>query len=49
MQIWDKMYQTKLLGLFTRVSKDLLKTYMVGNGTGWGVSVLFRTINVRSS
>jgi hypothetical protein len=37
-QIWDKMYQTKLLGLFTRVSADLLKTYMVGNGTGWSVS-----------
>ncbi|KFX91010.1 hypothetical protein V490_06125 [Pseudogymnoascus sp. VKM F-3557] len=37
-QQWDKLYQTKLLGLFTRVSKDLLKTYMVGNGTGWSVS-----------
>ncbi|KAG0652405.1 putative beta-galactosidase C [Hyphodiscus hymeniophilus] len=36
-QIWDKMYQTKLIGLFVRVSKDLLKTYMVGNGTGYAV------------
>ena len=36
-QIWDKMYQTKLIGLFVRVSDDLLKTYMVGNGTGYAV------------
>jgi len=32
------MYQTKLIALFTRVSTDLLKTYMVGNGTGYAVS-----------
>jgi hypothetical protein len=31
------MYQTKLIGLFTRISSDLLKTYMVGNGTGYAV------------
>ncbi|GMF93886.1 unnamed protein product [Aspergillus oryzae] len=31
-EIRDKLKQTKLLGLFTRVSKDLLKTYMEGNG-----------------
>ncbi|KAG9232521.1 putative beta-galactosidase C [Amylocarpus encephaloides] len=37
-QITDKMSQTKLQGLFTRVSKDLLKTYMVGNGTGYATS-----------
>ncbi|KAH8815593.1 glycoside hydrolase superfamily [Xylogone sp. PMI_703] len=37
-QIWDKLYQTKLIGLFTRSSTDLLKTYMVGNGTGYSVS-----------
>lgn len=39
-QIQDKLYQTKLIGLFTRVSTDLLKTYMVGNGTGYAVSCL---------
>jgi beta-galactosidase len=39
-QIQDKLYQTKLIGLFTRVSTDLLKTYMVGNGTGYAVSRL---------
>lgn len=43
-QIQDKMYQTKLIGLFTRVSKDLLKTYMVGNGTGYAVSFAWRKI-----
>ncbi|PMD66574.1 glycoside hydrolase family 35 protein [Hyaloscypha bicolor E] len=37
-QIQDKLYQTKLIGLFTRVSTDLLKTYMVGNGTGYATS-----------
>ncbi|TAQ90548.1 hypothetical protein B7494_g1102 [Chlorociboria aeruginascens] len=37
-QIQDKLYQTKLIGLFTRVSTDLLKTYMEGNGTGYSVS-----------
>ncbi|KAH6717456.1 beta-galactosidase, domain 2-domain-containing protein [Leptodontidium sp. MPI-SDFR-AT-0119] len=31
----DKFYLTKLISLFTRVSTDLLKTYMVGNGTGY--------------
>jgi hypothetical protein len=47
-QIWDKMYLIKLLGLFTRVSKDLQKTYMVGNGTGWSVSIISRNVTVRS-
>lgn len=37
-QIQDKMYQTKLLALFTRVSRDLLQTVMEGNGTGYAVS-----------
>jgi beta-galactosidase len=37
-QVQLKFYQTKLIGLFTRVSKDLLETYMVGNGTGYSVS-----------
>ncbi|KAH6681709.1 putative beta-galactosidase C, partial [Halenospora varia] len=37
-QIQDKLSQSKLIGLFTRVSKDLLKTYMVGNGTGYATS-----------
>lgn len=41
-QIQDKLYQTKLIGLFTRVSTDLLKTYMVGNGTGYAVSIAWR-------
>lgn len=36
-QIQNKLYQTKLIALFTRVSIDLLKTYMVGNGTGYSV------------
>ncbi|KAE8414937.1 putative beta-galactosidase C [Aspergillus pseudocaelatus] len=34
-EIRDKLKQIKLLGLFTRVSKDLLKTYMEGNGTSY--------------
>lgn len=34
-EIRDKLKQTKLLGLFTRVSSDLLQTYMEGNGTGY--------------
>jgi hypothetical protein len=38
-QIRDKLSQTKLIGLFTRVSKDLLKTEMIGNGTGYSVRV----------
>lgn len=33
-QIRDKLYQIKLIGLFTRVSTDLLNTQMIGNGTG---------------
>ncbi|PVH74545.1 glycoside hydrolase family 35 protein [Cadophora sp. DSE1049] len=37
-QIQDKFYQTKLVSLFTRVSTDLLKTDMIGNGTGYAVS-----------
>jgi len=37
-QIQTKLYHIKLIGLFTRVSTDLLKTYMVGNGTGYAVS-----------
>ena len=37
-QIWNKMKETKLLGLFTRVSKGLTKTVMHGNGTGYKVS-----------
>jgi Glycosyl hydrolases family 35/Beta-galactosidase, domain 2 len=34
-QIRDKLKQTKLIGLFTRVSSDLLQTDMAGNGTGY--------------
>lgn len=34
-QIRDKLSQTKLIGLFTRVSKDLQKTDMEGNGTSY--------------
>ncbi|EAW11155.1 glycoside hydrolase family 35 protein [Aspergillus clavatus NRRL 1] len=34
-EIRDKLKQTKLIGLFTRVSSDLLKTHMEGNGTGY--------------
>jgi beta-galactosidase len=34
-EIRDKLKQTKLIGLFTRVSADLLKTYMEGNGTAY--------------
>lgn len=37
-QIQLKFYQTKLIALFTRVSADLLKADMVGNGTGYSVS-----------
>ncbi|KAL9115333.1 MAG: hypothetical protein Q9227_000654 [Pyrenula ochraceoflavens] len=34
-QIRDKMSQNKLIGLFTRVSGDLLETNMEGNGTNY--------------
>jgi beta-galactosidase len=34
-QIRDKLNQIKLIGLFTRVSTDLLETDMIGNGTGY--------------
>ncbi|KAJ5911286.1 beta-galactosidase C [Penicillium subrubescens] len=34
-EIQDKLKQTKLIGLFTRVSKGLLQTDMEGNGTGY--------------
>ncbi|CAG8981772.1 hypothetical protein HYALB_00004714 [Hymenoscyphus albidus] len=37
-QIRDKLSQTKLIALFTRASKDLLTTDMIGNGTGYAVS-----------
>lgn len=37
-QQWDKLFQTKLIGLFTRVSSDLLETEMAGNGTGYKVT-----------
>ncbi|CAJ2506010.1 Uu.00g001400.m01.CDS01 [Anthostomella pinea] len=37
-EVRPKFMQTKLIGLFTRVSQDLLKTEMVGNGTGYSVS-----------
>ncbi|GAB1726245.1 hypothetical protein NU195Hw_g5330t1 [Hortaea werneckii] len=37
-EVRNKFKQTKLLGLFTRVSKDLLKTEMESNGTGNAVS-----------
>ncbi|EPS27589.1 putative beta-galactosidase [Penicillium oxalicum 114-2] len=34
-EIQDKLKQTKLIGLFTRVSSGLLQTEMEGNGTGY--------------
>ncbi|KAI9732382.1 MAG: hypothetical protein M1834_001590 [Cirrosporium novae-zelandiae] len=37
-EIRSKLSQVKLLGLFLRVSTDLLKTYMVGNGTGYATN-----------
>jgi hypothetical protein len=43
-QIQDKLYQTKLVGLFTRVSGELLKTYMVGNGTGFAVCLVLSRV-----
>ncbi|CAI0652527.1 unnamed protein product, partial [Colletotrichum noveboracense] len=35
---WSKLFQTKLISLFTRVSGELLKVEMVGNGTGYQLS-----------
>ncbi|KAK1842878.1 beta-galactosidase [Colletotrichum chrysophilum] len=35
---WSKLFQTKLISLFTRVSSELLKVEMVGNGTGYQLS-----------
>lgn len=40
-QQWDKLFQTKLVNLFSSSSPDLLKTEMVGNGTGYQVSTVF--------
>ena len=37
-ELSDKIKQTKLIGLFTRVSKDLLKVDMEGNGTSYTTS-----------
>ena len=37
-EVQDKFRQTKLLGLFVRVSQDLLTTFMESNGTGNAVS-----------
>lgn len=37
-QLWPKMSQTKLVNLFASSSPDLLKTEMVGNGTGYQVN-----------
>ena len=34
----NKMFQTKLVNMFANSSPDLLKTIMVGNGTGYKVS-----------
>jgi len=37
-QQWNKLLQTKLINYFSGSSPELLKTYMVGNGTGFRVS-----------
>ncbi|KAI1260189.1 family 35 glycosyl hydrolase [Xylariaceae sp. FL1019] len=37
-QQWDKLFATKLIGLFTRVSPGLYQTEMAGNGTGYKLS-----------
>ena len=37
-QQWNKLFQTKLVNMFANSSPDLLKTVMVGNGTGYKVS-----------
>ncbi|KAG8156667.1 hypothetical protein KVR01_013458 [Diaporthe batatas] len=37
-QQWDKLFQTKLVNLFSSSSPDLLETEMAGNGTGYKVS-----------
>jgi hypothetical protein len=37
-QIQDKFKQTKLLGLFSRVSKDLLESHLAGSGAGYSVN-----------
>ncbi len=36
-QQWDKLFQTKLVNMFSGSSSDLLRTVMVGNGTGFKV------------
>ncbi|KAJ5639594.1 uncharacterized protein N7484_007456 [Penicillium longicatenatum] len=35
---WAKLWQTKLVQLFSGSSPDLLKTYMQGNGSGYSLS-----------
>ena len=37
-QQWNKLFQTKLVNMFSGSSPDLLKTTMVGNGTGFMTS-----------
>ena len=44
----DKMKQIKLIGLFTRVSKDLLTTDMVGNGTSYATGASVWTWELRN-
>lgn len=39
-QQWDKLFQTKLVNLFSSSSPDLLETEMAGNGTGYKVSTV---------
>ena len=46
--IRDKMKQIKLIGLFTRVSKDLLTTDMVGNGTSYATGADIWTWELRN-
>jgi beta-galactosidase len=40
---WAKLWQTKLVQLFSGSAPDLLKTYMLGNGSGYSVSLPSRS------
>lgn len=46
--VGDKLYETKLLGLFLRVARDLTKTEFVGNVSEHEIGVIFNESNIKT-
>ncbi|KAI5782401.1 glycoside hydrolase family 35 protein [Peziza echinospora] len=46
--VGDKLYETKLLGLFLRVARDLTKTEYAGNNTNYATNPLIYTVELRN-